>query len=240
MNPKIYIDIEPLSFAASRRHEYEFQLSEYVWTYHTRIDYCCKDLVGRLNQLEKHAPNHTQVLCLGHKSNFRYAIYPRYKSNRRGIRRAAGYNALREWLADNYESVRLPNVEADDVLGIMAGKAEAADKDLALALELSPLDPMAYAMISSRALTHLQFGDIEAAADYGERAALTPGAHKHIKLIAACTAHLAGRGEQAAQWLARTRADDPELSVSTFFRAFPFGQGETREAIERSMRELGL
>ena len=126
------------------------------------------------------------------------------------------------------------------LVGIMAGKAEAADKDLALALELSPLDPMAYAMISSRALTHLQFGDIEAAADYGERAALTPGAHKHIKLIAACTAHLAGRGEQAAEWLARTKADDPELSVGTFFRAFPFAQGETREAIERSMRELGL
>lgn len=133
MTPKIWIDIEPLSFAASRRHEHEFQLSEYVWTYHTRIDYCCKDLVGRLRQLEKFAPNHTQVLCMGHKSNFRYAIYPRYKSNRRGIRRAAGYNALREWLADNYESAKLPNVEADDVLGIMAGKDDliySEDKDL--------------------------------------------------------------------------------------------------------------
>ena len=43
-----------------------------------------------------------------------------------------------------------------------------------------------------------------------------------------------------AEWLARTKADDPELSVGTFFRAFPFAQGETREAIERSMRELGL
>jgi len=133
MTPKIYIDIEPLSFAASRRHEYEFQLSEYIWTYHTRLDYCQKDLVGRLKQLKKYAPNHTQVLCMGHKSNFRYAIYPRYKSNRRGIRRAAGYNALREWLGNNYESARLPNVEADDVLGIMAEKDDliySEDKDL--------------------------------------------------------------------------------------------------------------
>ena len=74
----IYIDIEPEAFAASRRHEFEFQIRDYTWTYHTRIDYCIKDLVGQLEQLQKHAPNHTQVLCMGHKNNFRYAIYPRY------------------------------------------------------------------------------------------------------------------------------------------------------------------
>ncbi len=131
--PKIYIDIEPEAFAASRRHEFEFQLTEYSWSYFTRIDYCLKDLVGQLEQLQKHAPNHTQVLCMGHKTNFRYAIYPRYKSNRRGIRKAAGYGALRDWLGSNYESIVLPNVEADDVLGIMAGPDDliySKDKDL--------------------------------------------------------------------------------------------------------------
>lgn len=133
MNPRIWIDIEPDSFSASRRHEFEFQISDYIWTYHTRIDYCIKDLVGQLEQLQKHAPNHTQVLCMGHKNNFRYAIYPRYKSNRRGIRKAAGYGALREWLATNYESVILPNVEADDALGLSAGPDDliySKDKDL--------------------------------------------------------------------------------------------------------------
>ena len=132
-SPKVYIDIEPEAVGASRRHEFEFQISDYAWTYHTRIDYCIKDLVGHLEQLQKHAPNHTQVLCMGHKNNFRYAIYPRYKSNRRGIRKAAGYGALREWLANNYESVILPNVEADDVLGLMAGPDDliySKDKDL--------------------------------------------------------------------------------------------------------------
>lgn len=133
MTDKIWIDIEPEAFATSRRHEFEFQIRDYTWTYHTRIDYCIKDLVGQLEQLQKHAPNHTQVLCMGHKNNFRYAIYPRYKSNRRGIRKAAGYGALREWLAENYESVILPNVEADDVLGLMAGPGDliySKDKDL--------------------------------------------------------------------------------------------------------------
>lgn len=126
------------------------------------------------------------------------------------------------------------------LVATMRGDAEAADRDLALALELSPIDPMAYAMISSRALTHLQFGDANAAADFGERAALTPGAHKHITLIAAATAHLAGRKDKAAEWLARTLADDPGLKAEVFFRAFPFAQGAARETLERSLHDLGL
>lgn len=126
------------------------------------------------------------------------------------------------------------------LVATIAGKAERADRDLALALELSPLDPMAYAMISSRALTHLQFGDIEKAAEFGERAALTPGAHKHIKLIAAVTAHLAGDKDKAAEWLAHTLRDDPELSTESFFRAFPFPEDAPRETLERAMRALGI
>ncbi|MBX7493492.1 winged helix-turn-helix domain-containing protein [Qipengyuania sp. 1NDW9] len=126
------------------------------------------------------------------------------------------------------------------LVSTIAGKAEAADRDLALALELSPLDPMAYAMISSRALTHLQFGDYEKAAEFGERAALTPGAHKHIKLIAGLTLHLAGRGDEAKSWLARARADDAEISSTSFFRSFPFPHNAPRETIERGLRELGF
>lgn len=126
------------------------------------------------------------------------------------------------------------------LVATMAGNAEAADRDLTLALELSPLDPLAYAMISSRALVHLQRDDFAAAAELGARAAMMPGAHKHIDLIAALTAHLAGRSGDARSWLARARTADPELSAATFFGAFPFAQVRARETIERGLAELGL
>jgi TolB-like protein/Flp pilus assembly protein TadD len=126
------------------------------------------------------------------------------------------------------------------LVATIAGKAEAADQDLALALDLSPLDPMAYAMISSRALTHVQFGDFEAAAEYGERAACTPGAHKHIMLIAAFTLQLAGKPERAQTWLARAREHDSAIDAASFFRSFPYAQNAARETIERSLRELGV
>ncbi len=126
------------------------------------------------------------------------------------------------------------------LVSTMAGKPEEADRDLALALELSPLDPLAYAMLSGRAMAHVQLGDYEKAAEFGSRAARMPGAHKHIALIAAFTANLAGNPEQASHWLAKGLAADPHLVVETFFRAFPFAHNPAREVIERSLADLGL
>lgn len=126
------------------------------------------------------------------------------------------------------------------LVSAMAGNAERADSDLALALALSPLDPLAYAMVASRALAHIQMGDFEKAAEFGARAARMPGAHKHIELIAAFAAQLCGKHDEARLWLARARAADPELSAGTFFDAFPFARIQARETIEKSLFELGL
>ncbi len=126
------------------------------------------------------------------------------------------------------------------LVGTMVGRVQSADSDLALALDLSPLDPLAYAMVSSRALLQVQLGDYEKAADLGARAATMPGAHKHIELIAAITAQMAEREEEAQHWLARARREDPDLTSEVFFRSFPFAPTHAREAIERSLSELGI
>lgn len=126
------------------------------------------------------------------------------------------------------------------LVGTMIGKVEQADRDLALALDLSPLDPLAYAMVSSRALIQLQLDNHEGAADLATRAAMMPGAHKHIALIASLTAQLAGRPDDAQAWLARARASDPDLNAQVFFRAFPFAPTHGRELIERGLAQLGV
>lgn len=126
------------------------------------------------------------------------------------------------------------------LVGTMVGKVEAADADLALALELSPLDPLAYAMVSSRSLVQVQLGDYEKAAELGARAAMMPGAHKHIELIAAVTAQLAGKTAEAERWLDRARRADPALDAEMFFRSFPFARTHLREVIERTLADLGL
>lgn len=126
------------------------------------------------------------------------------------------------------------------LVGMMAGKARQADADLALALDLSPLDPLAYAMVSGRALTHLQFGEYDKSAEFGVKAAMMPGAHKHIALIAAFTSHLAGKSADAQTWLARAKRADPALKAEAFFASFPFARIAAREVIEKGLRDLGL
>ena len=126
------------------------------------------------------------------------------------------------------------------LVATISGDARGADRDLALALELSPLDPLAYAMVSGRALTHIQLGDREKAAQFGDRAAMMPGAHKHIMLIAAFSAQLNAQHELARSWLAKARRIDPDLTARSFFQSFPYAPTNARELIEKSMRELGL
>lgn len=126
------------------------------------------------------------------------------------------------------------------LVSTIAGQAEQADHDLDMALKLSPLDPLAYAMVSSRALTHIQMGEFLKAAEFGERAATMPGAHKHIQLIAALSLHLAGCPEKAAKWLVRARNLDPHLSAETFFHSFPYAPTGAREVVERGLHDLGL
>lgn len=60
------------------------------------------------------------VVCLSDiKSNFRKAINPDYKGNRKNIKPLL-YEYLRRYLKDKYKVYEKPSLEADDVIGILA------------------------------------------------------------------------------------------------------------------------
>lgn len=74
-------------------------------------------------------------VCLSDPANFRKNIYPQYKSNRAGTRKPVCFQALRQYITDTWRVEQWPNLEADDVMGILAtGKTPAvivsADKDM--------------------------------------------------------------------------------------------------------------
>ncbi|MGN7932558.1 winged helix-turn-helix domain-containing tetratricopeptide repeat protein [Sphingopyxis sp. 22461] len=115
-----------------------------------------------------------------------------------------------------------------------------SDEHAELALRLSPLDPLRYAMLGVRSVSALMRGDHQSAIDWGERAAQSPGAHKHIAVIAAIAAEASGNHERAAQWIGRARQLDPQVSRGTFLRSFPFAATSEREMIERALQGTGL
>jgi DNA-binding winged helix-turn-helix (wHTH) protein/tetratricopeptide (TPR) repeat protein len=115
-----------------------------------------------------------------------------------------------------------------------------SDQDAALALRLSPLDPLRYAMLAVRSVSAFLRGDYPAAAELGESAARSPGAHKLVVLIAALGTRAAGHKERAEQWLGRARELDPHVDSKMFLSSFPFTPSAGREAIEKALHDLRL
>ena len=109
-----------------------------------------------------------------------------------------------------------------------------------LAMRLSPLDPLFYGMLGTRAFSHLALGEDAEAADWAARAARAPGAHVLIALIAAFTHALAGREADAMRWVAEVRSHDSHLTQADFFRSFPVKSAEMRRRIATALRDLGF
>lgn len=118
--------------------------------------------------------------------------------------------------------------------------AASSDGNAALALQLSPLDPLRYAMLGVRSLNALVRGDYENASHWGERAARAPGAHKYIAVIAALGTELAGQRDRASAWMSRAQQQDRSLTSAAFLRSFPFAPSAARELIAATLRDLGI
>ena len=109
-----------------------------------------------------------------------------------------------------------------------------------LAMRLSPIDPLYYAMMATRAFTHMVSGEDADAADWAERGARAPGAHVLIAMIAAAAQSLGGNPERARWWAANVRERNVALTREDFFRAFPMKSDSTRTRLTRALTQLGF
>jgi DNA-binding SARP family transcriptional activator len=105
--------------------------------------------------------------------------------------------------------------------------------------QLSPFDPLQFAMLASRALAHVRLGELEEAADWAIKATGRPNAHVHILAIAVECALLANRREEARKFAARIRERAPSYRVEDFLRAFRFDP-DTTSLLRRSARQIGF
>jgi len=120
----------------------------------------------------------------------------------------------------------------------LSGRGTAGKADADLAMALSPLDPLHYAMAATRALSHIVCGETEDAAAWAERAARSPGAHVLVAVIAVAAHSLNRTPERAAAWAANVRERNPALTVADFFRSFPFADREVRQRIAKALAGL--
>jgi TolB-like protein len=122
----------------------------------------------------------------------------------------------------------------------LSGRGATGKEDADMAMALSPLDPLHYAMAATRALSHLACGEETEAADWAERAARSPGAHVLIAVIAVAAHALNGDRERAAAWAANARQRNRAITAADFFRSFPFADPRVRERLAKALAAFGM
>lgn len=104
---------------------------------------------------------------------------------------------------------------------------------------LSPFDPMLFAMLGARALGLARLGEYEQAAEWARKAAARPNAHQHIMAIAAISLGLAGRLDEANEYKAKIRERVPNYAMADFLAAFRFDREDT-ERFQRGGQRIGI
>jgi TolB-like protein len=122
----------------------------------------------------------------------------------------------------------------------LAGQAQHGRGHVDLAMRLSPLDPLYYAMLGTRAFTHAVKGEDAEAARWAERAARAPGAHVLIAMIASAMQAMAGNEPASVAWASNVRDRNPALTREDFFRSFPIKVASARSRVSAALASRGF
>ncbi|MBE7369590.1 transcriptional regulator [Ramlibacter sp. HM2] len=118
-----------------------------------------------------------------------------------------------------------------------SGDPETAIAEADHARALSPLDPLLFGMLASRALALARLGRYDEAADWGARSAARPNAHVHIQAIAMVCVALAGRKQEAQAFATAIQRAQPGYGIDAFLQAFKFG-GDAESLVRQAMRSV--
>lgn len=135
---KALVDAEWFLRVSATSSEFEAEWAPDDWTYlcrHGEAQALFQDAMGEIRDT---LPDSRLVLAFGDRVTFRRGIWPKYKANRSKNRKPAGYGQLIDWVetagpAYGWEVARLPEVEGDDVLGILYEEGDvivSIDKDM--------------------------------------------------------------------------------------------------------------
>ncbi|HEV7606599.1 MAG TPA: hypothetical protein VGO61_04645 [Steroidobacteraceae bacterium] len=105
--------------------------------------------------------------------------------------------------------------------------------------QLSPFDPLLFAMLGTRAVGLARLGEYDEAAEWAIKAAARPNAHQHIMAIAAITLGLAGRIDEAGAYKARIRERVPNYTWADFLAAFRMAP-EAESTFKQGAKLIGI
>lgn len=116
-----------------------------------------------------------------------------------------------------------------------------AEKNAAVAVDLSPIDPHLQSMFGTRAFAALLAGDLPSAQQYADRAITAPNPHLYVYTIAALIADRNGYTAKARTCIETIRSKNVAFGRSDFLRHYTLRSNpERRNELETALGRLGL
>lgn len=122
----------------------------------------------------------------------------------------------------------------------ITGQGPESETGTARAMALSPIDPLHYAFLCTRAISHIVRKDFDSAVSWAEMGAKAPNAHVMIRAFAAISNQLTGNTGAADFWVSEIQRIDGGFKGRKLLEAFPFSDDATRGVITNTLSELGL
>jgi len=124
----LLIDGDQFVFTAAVAIEQETR-----WDDHNHVLYASPELAwvnfeALLKRIFDRFETNDHVLTFSSPDNFRYQVDPTYKSGRKGTRKPMCYAVVREMCDEHYNTLIMPGLEADDIMGILATKPGSAER----------------------------------------------------------------------------------------------------------------
>tara|TARA_R100000808_G_C2111609_1_gene125499 strand:+ start:193 stop:927 length:735 start_codon:yes stop_codon:yes gene_type:complete len=136
---RILIDGDLIAYKIASSNEHPIEWDDGLWTLHSDANEVINEVDQYLEYLIEGIEDYNRepcdaIIALTSRQNFRKDVNPDYKANRKKQRKPLCLNAVREHLQKEWDVCVFENLEADDVISILASEIDSIivsdDKDL--------------------------------------------------------------------------------------------------------------
>ena len=120
MDTVILIDGAILAYEGAFVAQKNVQWEEDLWTVHADIAVARAHIQERIDSFAERLETDKVIVALSDRTNFRRKLNPWYKANRRTTFKPIGLKPITAWIKEKYDTAVWPNLEADDVLSVLA------------------------------------------------------------------------------------------------------------------------
>ena len=120
MKTTLLIDGDVLAYQSAFIAQTNFQWAEELWSVQSDLTVAKQWIQERLDYFINKTKADDFILAISDRNNFRRKLFPDYKANRISKFAPIGLVPIREWIGETYGFEMYPNLEADDVLAILA------------------------------------------------------------------------------------------------------------------------